>query len=583
MESMKAVNINGLIETFSEPSVPLLNGYVVYMMQVYKNTSINKLSEQLALEQHLADVGDDVGLRKVYNAVKRLKKEVSRLRCTPTRNWNRIVELLTHPFFVQDEIADSGKDIAGPSVSAEGISNDSFITGDDNMVVGSACMEEHNYCVTDGSSADVGVFTATSIDSTYRLRASKCARCVLRNQTILRCKYTISKLRKDAKTVEAVKVKSLRKSLQRKQTQIQCWKRKYFTEKKKNQQMSKQVLAGAETAGKGKLLRIAHIKYAKLQVRFQRTTRHLQQVIRELRAKIDSAKWEMDRLIADNDRLLKEIDALRGERDKISAKNDILQAENLKLIEEFDRVIDENHNDDEEPSCKYGVKVRKIAYKSILKNVPVRNVSGLAEFIAEAVGKDTLKMPHFTSVARMGHEPGVLALIQVGEALHKCESACISFDATTKGNKHINTFSISTAPSGEKLAVSTARVPGGTAIDYASHIISSMKEVASVYSDYTGLPFIETFSLFRDKCTCSVTDRAAVNTCVLEMLQNELDMKLIQLNCNIHPLDAVGSKARECLASLDRKIKLASASGKSVAAAVGVIMNVSMLRYVNFI
>ncbi|XP_059162467.1 uncharacterized protein LOC131945872 isoform X1 [Physella acuta] len=46
---------------------------------------------------------------------------------------------------------------------------------------------------------------------------------------------------------------------------------------------------------------------------------------------------------ADNDRVLKEIDdALRGERVKISVKNDIVHAENLKLIEEFDRVIDTN-------------------------------------------------------------------------------------------------------------------------------------------------------------------------------------------------------------------------------------------------
>lgn len=161
MENINPINVNALIETFSlsEPSVPLLNGYVVYLMHFSSDaSSINKLSEQLALKQHLAQVDDESGLRKISNAVNRLQKEIKRLKCTPTRNWNRIAELLTHPFFVQpsDEIDVSGKEIfiAGPSVSAEGMSNVFFIAGDANMVAGPTGMEEHNYCVIDVSYSD---------------------------------------------------------------------------------------------------------------------------------------------------------------------------------------------------------------------------------------------------------------------------------------------------------------------------------------------------------------------------------------------------------------------------------------------
>ena len=103
--------------------------------------------------------------------------------------------------------------------------------------------------------------------------------------------------------------------------------------------------------------------------------------------------------------------------------------------------------------------------------------------------------------------------------------------------------------------------------------------MASVYSDYTGLPFVKVLSLFKENCTCSETDRASVNTCVLEMWQSELDTQLIQLKCNIHLLDTVASKARECCTDLDKKYKIKSTSGKSVATAVAVIVNVSKLRY----
>ena len=47
------------------------------------------------------------------------------------------------------------------------------------------------------------------------------------------------------------------------------------------------------------------------------------------------------------------------------------------------------------------------------------------------------------------------------------------------------------------------------------------------------------------------TDRVAVNHCVVEALQQDLDIHLLELKCNIHPLDGIAKKCLDVLKEYD--------------------------------
>ena len=40
----------------------------------------------------------------------------------------------------------------------------------------------------------------------------------------------------------------------------------------------------------------------------------------------------------------------------------------------------------------------------------------------------------------------------------------------------------------------------------------------------------------------TLSDRVAVNHCVVQNLQSALDIELLELKCNVHPLDGIAKK-----------------------------------------
>ena len=49
----------------------------------------------------------------------------------------------------------------------------------------------------------------------------------------------------------------------------------------------------------------------------------------------------------------------------------------------------------------------------------------------------------------------------------------------------------------------------------------------------------------------TLADRVAVNDCVVEALQQDLDIQLLELKCNVHPLDGIANKCRDVLKEYD--------------------------------
>ena len=84
----------------------------------------------------------------------------------------------------------------------------------------------------------------------------------------------------------------------------------------------------------------------------------------------------------------------------------------------------------------------------------------------------------------------------------------------------------------------------GTTEDYVSHVHTCIDCIASTYAAYHNLDPILVKSTFIPNLKNTLTDRVAVNHCIVQSLQSTLDIELLELKCNVHPL------AKKCTKTL---------------------------------
>ena len=94
-------NYATFIESFSEPTTPLLNGYVIHFLQVTPRTSLNAVCRQLAVAENLVNINDALYFKRFVTTVSKLQKNLQCLRRKQQFNWHKIIELLKQPFVYQ--------------------------------------------------------------------------------------------------------------------------------------------------------------------------------------------------------------------------------------------------------------------------------------------------------------------------------------------------------------------------------------------------------------------------------------------------------------------------------------------------
>ena len=77
----------------------------------------------------------------------------------------------------------------------------------------------------------------------------------------------------------------------------------------------------------------------------------------------------------------------------------------------------------------------------------------------------------------------------------------------------------------------------------------------------------------------SITDRCSVNYCVIEMLKTDLDVDLLELKCNVHPLDGLAHKSTQVLKKVDANLEVKSELFGSDCKAANVSYSLSKMRY----
>ena len=151
-------------------------------------------------------------------------------------------------------------------------------------------------------------------------------------------------------------------------------------------------------------------------------------------------------------------------------------------------------------------------------------------------------------------ELGLLSDLQIAEVLYSSGNITIGMDATTQEGCHVNEIHMTTE--NRCLVVALDELPGGTAKDYADHVVKSVEHLASVHCVFNEIseevmPMKDVYRTMATHITCSLTDRAAANHAAIRIINKKFGTTLVEVNCHLHPLDSIASKSKSTLKSLE--------------------------------
>ena len=208
------------------------------------------------------------------------------------------------------------------------------------------------------------------------------------------------------------------------------------------------------------------------------------------------------------------------------------QNTNLELEEKLDSRSDSLVNSDFRKDGKcYNFRMRILVYHCLMANEPTDRVPSLIETfdMGFRVKLSSEDIPVKSSVENMVVELGLLSDLQVAETLYTTENITISMDSTTQEGCHVN--EVHTTTNDQCLVVALDELPGGTARDYADHVVKSVEHLASVHYTFHDnsedtMAIKDIYKIMSSHITCSLTDRAAANHAAIRIVSENLEPHL---------------------------------------------------------
>lgn len=153
------------------------------------------------------------------------------------------------------------------------------------------------------------------------------------------------------------------------------------------------------------------------------------------------------------------------------------------------------------------------------------------------------------------------------------QSECVSlcWDVTALRSVHINEVHVNT-DSGSYL-LSVAELPEGTTHDYVKHIIDTLEYSTQMYAEVNSLKYFQVLNNVRQRIASTLSNRAAVNHWVSAEIGKFVGHHVLDLNCNIHPLDSLSIAFRKLCKTFDSEHNVTSHLYRTEAALVKVIIN----------
>ena len=202
----------------------------------------------------------------------------------------------------------------------------------------------------------------------------------------------------------------------------------------------------------------------------------------------------------------------------------------------------------------YNADMRMMVYDAEVDQVPTTNIPHLIKKFAIRCGVTLSDIPHRTTIDKTTRELGSIADLQTAEAILANENRILGFYVyvTTQEGDHVNSIHVTTRT--DCLVIAIDEVPGGTAEDYSIHIIDSIDNLANVHAYFTGEEQQDTKQKMTENISNTLTDRGAVNHAAIQLVEQVWDKALNELNCHLHPLDSIATKARSVMKRCEGEI-----------------------------
>ena len=246
---------------------------------------------------------------------------------------------------------------------------------------------------------------------------------------------------------------------------------------------------------------------------------------------------------------VKELSSLKKNLKELQNENEGLRA--IILEEENERQTTAAKKDNKTFSNGY----RKAAYNCLLNQVPVEATGTvIRNVVKEITGLTVDEKADAATVSQFAYELGVLNDVQVCETIMKEDNLTLGWDATSLRGEHVNEVHLmfpGEPPRGLELQINS--LSGGTTADYAQHTSESLSDVSDTYALCHGVERLDVQKTVLSKLKNTISDRDSVNHCVRKELEENLDVQLLELKCNVHPLDGIAHGARKTLKLMEQK------------------------------
>ena len=467
----------------------------------------------------VAGLSDNVNTDACKRAIQRVVESIQSKKRNLTRDWSAIKELLDENFdFVFNAFAGHAESIP----------------------------------LTPAAAASVTEITA----SPKKLKRD-CSNCVLQRKTVQRLSAEKRKLKEKCQHMQTTKVDA---SVNRRLKQALARKAMIETSLRQHKRDLKRKLAQKEAYIRTLLKENARLK-----------EEPSVQELRKLRRSKAKMKCEHNKC-RQNEKVIQE---------RLQRENKYLHDRSLELEVGNDALLEEKaamHNSTGTISARvnsktYSCTFRKAAYQCIENQV----ISGI---IRELAQQEVDFLPDKSTISQFAHELGVISDLQVGEVLVKNDNLTLAWDATSIDADHLNEIHVhvpTIPPTGYILQVGT--IAGGTTADYTSHIHEAISDITQTYALFHDEHEPAIMSTVVKHLKNTLTDRVAVNHCVVEALQQDLDIQLLQLKCNVHPLDGIAKKCRDVLKEYDVAKETRSDTFGREGCAVNCVYSMTKMRY----
>ena len=168
---------------------------------------------------------------------------------------------------------------------------------------------------------------------------------------------------------------------------------------------------------------------------------------------------------------------------KLRSRNSyIRQLENDKLLRQERVDATDVHKKMMKPGKAFDSEMCRIVYDGIVNQVPTANIPVIISRFATHFSIQVDSILHMSTVEIMAREIGVIADLRAAEALLSNNHLTIGFDATTQEGVHLSSIHVTTELHCSVLAID--ELPGGTAVDYSTHMNPSTISPASTPSSH---------------------------------------------------------------------------------------------------